>query len=334
MSCCSAVPISTIPPVGQGVGPLVYANGNQMARLTPPLNPSFVVYDGSVTRWGDGSVNSPVLLPNLQQVTASSVGYFVGINAGGQLVKSPYSPLVTNGAGNDPTNLAGGVDALISNVSGVFNIAFGTSALQFNTSGFYNNAIGNSALAFNTIGTDNCAFGIDALGDNVNGSYNIAVGSSALYNIIDGSENVGIGANVDASSSSVSNEVTISNGTVFARFQGAASAWSFISDERDKSEIENLELGLDFITNLQPRKFKWAIRKSNVDQGKEAAGFIAQEVLSVVEESQAECLRLVDTNNPEQFTFASTNLIPVLVNAIKELKEEIETLKAVNGSRI
>ena len=104
MSCCSAVPISTIPPVGQGVGPLVYANGNQMARLNPPLNPSFVVYDGSVTRWGDGSVNAPVLLPNLQQVPNSSVGYFVGINAGGQLVETTLPAVATSGSYNDLTD--------------------------------------------------------------------------------------------------------------------------------------------------------------------------------------------------------------------------------------
>jgi hypothetical protein len=269
------------------------------------------------------------------ELPASSGQYLLALSPTGQLIKTQSgNQLVTNGAGNDPTNLAGGVDALISNVSGVFNIAFGESALQFNTSGFNNNAIGNSSLLNNTIGADNTAVGSSALLDNIDGSYNTAIGSNALFNIIDGSHNVGIGANAPASSSSISEEITISNGVVVARFQGAASAWSFVSDERDKSDVQDLELGVDFISKLKPRKFKWAIRNSEVDRGKDAAGFIAQEVLAVVEESQANCLRLVDTNNPEQFTFASTNLIPVLVNAIKELKEDIETLKAVNGSRI
>jgi hypothetical protein len=139
MSCCSAVPISTIPPVGQGVGPLVYANGNQMARLNPPLNPSFVVYDGSVTRWGDGSVNAPVLLPNLQQVPNSSVGYFVGINAGGQLVETTLPTVATSGSYNDLTdkpNLASGrtiyVDAVVgtdtrgTNSNYSFSVPFAT----------------------------------------------------------------------------------------------------------------------------------------------------------------------------------------------------------------
>ncbi len=139
MSCCSAVPISTIPPVGQGVGPLVYANGNQMARLNPPLNPSFVVYDGSVTRWGDGSVNSPVLLPNLQQVPNSGVDYFIGINAGGQLVETTLPTVATSGSYNDLTdkpNLASGrtiyVDAVVgtdargTNSNYSFSVPFAT----------------------------------------------------------------------------------------------------------------------------------------------------------------------------------------------------------------
>jgi hypothetical protein len=139
MSCCSAVPISTIPPVGQGVGPLVYANGNQMARLNPPLNPSFVVYDGSVTRWGDGSVNSPVLLPNLQQVPNSGVNYFIGINAGGQLVETTLPSVSTSGSYNDLTdkpNLASGrtiyVDAVVgtdsrgANSNYSFSVPFAT----------------------------------------------------------------------------------------------------------------------------------------------------------------------------------------------------------------
>lgn len=139
MSCCSAVPISTIPPVGQGVGPLVYANGNQMARLNPPLNPSLVVYDGSVTRWGDGSVNAPVLLPNLQQVPNSGVGYFIGINAGGQLVETTLPTVSTSGSYNDLTdkpNLASGrtiyVDAVVgtdtrgTNSNYSFSVPFAT----------------------------------------------------------------------------------------------------------------------------------------------------------------------------------------------------------------
>jgi hypothetical protein len=257
-------------------------------------------------------------------------------------------------------NTAIGATALNSNTTGSANTAVGAKALQINQIGSNNCAVGEEALKDNT-GSQNCAFGANTLraavttndscafghgtllianapenaafgrsaGESItSGARNTLVGAYALANLQTGNNNVGIGRNVAASTVSVSNEVTIGNGNVVARFQGAASAWTFTSDARDKSDIENLELGLDFINQLQPRKFKWSLRDSDVDQGKEAAGFIAQEVLSVTQANQAGYLGLVDTNDPNHFTLGQASLIPVLVNAIKELKAEIETLKA------
>lgn len=88
MPCPPLVPISVIPPVSQGVGPLVYANGSQVARLNTPLNPSWLVYDGSVTRWSDGSSGSPINLANIQQVPSSTISYLLGINGSGDMVSS------------------------------------------------------------------------------------------------------------------------------------------------------------------------------------------------------------------------------------------------------
>jgi len=117
MPCPPNVPISIIPPVSQGVGPLVWANGSQIARMTTPLNPSFLVYDGSITRWGDGSASSPIFLPNLQQVNTSELQYVVGAKSGGELVFSNVDlpPLVYNirvlivgGGGSGGTGGGGG----------------------------------------------------------------------------------------------------------------------------------------------------------------------------------------------------------------------------------
>ena len=77
MPCPPQVPISIIPPVSAGQGPLVWQNGSQITRLNKPLNPSWLVYDGSQTRWGDGSAQAPVYLPNIQQVDASNISYIL-----------------------------------------------------------------------------------------------------------------------------------------------------------------------------------------------------------------------------------------------------------------
>jgi hypothetical protein len=187
--------------------------------------------------------------------------------------------------------------------------------------------MGASALAANTIGFQNTALGVDALVAN-NGCYNTAVGWKAGCNLTTGSVNIALGVASQHSSGAVSNEVTIWNGSVSARFQGAAGAWNFVSDERDKTDIEPLPLGLEFIKALEPRKFKWDIRNIEVDKGKEASGFIAQEVLAVTEQFDAPYTGLVSTNDPEQYTFAAAALLPMVVNALKELAAEHEALKA------
>jgi hypothetical protein len=75
----------------------VWRNGSQVARLTTPLNPSFLVYDGSKTAWGDGSASAPVLLPNLQEVNANLIQYNIGTLSNGQLAKTAgYAVSIAN----------------------------------------------------------------------------------------------------------------------------------------------------------------------------------------------------------------------------------------------
>jgi hypothetical protein len=112
MPCYNTVPISIIPPTGQGQGPLVWQNGSQINRLNIPLNPSWLVFDGSKTRWGDGSAQAPIYLPSLQQVQQSTINYAVGLNASGQLAAyanttiNPNNALVTATGSTTPRTLA------------------------------------------------------------------------------------------------------------------------------------------------------------------------------------------------------------------------------------
>jgi len=100
MSCYNTVPISIIPPTSQGVGPLVWQNGSQINRLNPTLNPALVLYDGSVTRFGDGSVQAPIYLPSLQQVSGTPLRS-VGADVNGTL--GYYNPLAS-GSGTGTAN--------------------------------------------------------------------------------------------------------------------------------------------------------------------------------------------------------------------------------------
>jgi hypothetical protein len=232
--------------------------------------------------------------------------------------------LRVNNDGNYNTGV--GLDALYSNTNGSANVAMGLNALRANTSGEGNTAIGVNTLLVNVSGNYNTAIGQNAL-TATTGINNTAIGINALASNVSGSYNVGIGPGVSSSSSTVSNEVNIYNGSITARFQGAASAWNFVSDARDKTDIQDLTLGLEFISALKPRRFKWNLRNSKVDIGKPSAGFIAQEVLQAVERFSAPYTNLIDTNDPNQYTFAQANMIPILVKAVQELTIMVKDLQ-------
>ena len=195
-----------------------------------------------------------------------------------------------------------------------FSLAIGFSAIP-GVGGECNLAVGHCAgHSLATTATRNVMIGHCA-------------GTTGTVGNICGSNNVLIGISANPSSPTVSGEVTIRNGSVSARFQGAASAWSFVSDERDKTNITALPVGLGFVNQLQPRQFEWAIRNADTDHGKPAAGFIAQEVDNVVESHNAQYLNLVDKNNPDQYSLAQANIIPVLVKAIQELSAKVDSLQ-------
>jgi len=122
MPCPPQVPISIIPPVSQGVAPILWQNGNQVTRLNIPLNASWLVYDGSATRWGDGSASYPVYLPNIQEYT--SLPYIVGVTSDGQIAKTQI------GSTSVASNVSGGTTGALlyqSAPSVTTNLPIGTS---------------------------------------------------------------------------------------------------------------------------------------------------------------------------------------------------------------
>ena len=116
----------------------------------------------------------------------------------------------------------------------------------------------------------------------------------------------------------------------------AVTSITSLSDERDKTDISELEYGLDFVNSLSAKKWTWNQRSEyrdeidedgnkvqveieNSNRGKIDFGFIAQEVQSV----DNELLRLVYDSNPEKLEMSYGKLVPILVKAIQELSNKI-----------
>jgi hypothetical protein len=259
----------------------------------------------------------------LQAATPSTLGAFCGFAAGtgGNLSVGGGSLAAVTGV----ANTALGSQAATSLTSGNGNVAIGTGALALETAGGCNVAIGACALYASNGGALNVAIGGDTGKAITTGDNNVFVGSSTGITNTTSTCVVIIGANGTSSSPTVNNEANIYAGSTVARFAQGAAAWTFTSDARRKENVADLALGLDFVSKVQPRTFDWK------EDGQHAAGFIAQELDAVVAEHGADYLGLVDKNDPECYTVASAALIPVLVNAVKELAAEVAELKAKLG---
>ena len=214
--------------------------------------------------------------------------------------------------------------------SGDYNTCLGRYAGGGITTGNRNVAIGPYSLWASVTGADNVAVGYEALTQLTSGNYNVCLGYRAGRALTDQQKFVAIGYSAEGGGLT-SNTVLLYNGTNNASFSQSATSWTFASDQRDKTDFQNLGLGLDFLKKITPRQFKWNYRNPDGKLGNGAvnSGFIAQEVLAVCEEegfatTVGESVEtgkiytgLVSKEDPDFYTVANAEFIPMLVKQYK-----------------
>ena len=97
--------------------------------------------------------------------------------------------------------------------------------------------------------------------------------------------------------------------------QGRAtnSAWATSSDERVKTNIQDLESGLDVVMQLRPRTFNFT--KGYSDNKENNIGFIGQEVENVLPQAISIIKEEMDGETIEDFRLLDTSpLVPILIN--------------------
>jgi hypothetical protein len=231
--------------------------------------------------------------------------------------------LVGIGAGNNDTNVAFGVGALDSNTTANYNTAIGRDTLTAITTGGRNTAVGSFTLNTTT------------------GQLNTAIGQEAGASLTTGSNNIMIGYAANAATATTNDSITIGNSSNnILRCQ--VTSITALSDQRDKKNIEPLEIGLDFVNELKPVKYDWNMRQPSQpeldDEGKPKivgkvdqpdVGFIAQDLVASEDSTGlADYLQLTYRENPEQLEATQGRLIPILVKAIQELSTKVATLEA------
>ena len=116
--------------------------------------------------------------------------------------------------------------------------------------------------------------------------------------------------------------------TNFAYLAQNPTAWLFASDRRIKTDIADIEYGLNAVMAMKPRKYKM------ISSGETNIGFIAQELQAVIPEAVAgEEIEYLDTDTHQEkaaktMGVSKDTLIPVLVKAIQEQQALITQLQA------
>jgi len=296
----------------------------------------------------------------LQAVTSGSSNVAVGYNAGGVMTTAGNNVFVGKAAGqavttgsaytfvgyqaganvlNNGNVTAIGSNALVSCTTGGSNVACGDSAFQSLTTASNCTAIGQGAASGLTTGIFNVSVGAGTFPQLTTGDSNIAMGRAAGGTITTGTNGIFIGRDALASSGGTNYENVFGAGTgkgssttfiLNACYQGNNSgSWSTTSDRRLKKNIVDNNEGLNKLAQVQVRNFEYRteeeitdlpthtiIKKSGVQ-----LGVIAQELQTVL----PDCVKEESTG---VLTIDSDNLTWYLINAVKELKAELDALKA------
>jgi hypothetical protein len=264
-----------------------------------------------------------------------------------------YGSMANTDGLNSNGTLAVGHDVLQQAVSTFGNTAIGISAMFFGNENQNNVAIGNAAMYGTCCATNNIAIGngtlVGAIGaflGDTNSCGNVAIGTQAMSTLSTGSLNIGIGDGVSTALTTGDNNIFIGAGTGNST-DGLACittesnrilmgnclhtcaqiqvAWSTVSDVRDKAlDPAGVPYGLLFVEKLQPIAYRWCNRCTNeVTDDKLRYGFSAQNV----RELEGEDTVIVSDDNPDKLMITDQHLLPVLVNAIKELSEKNRLLE-------
>ena len=164
--------------------------------------------------------------------------------------------------------------------------------------------------------------GNTALGNNAGlsittGSNNTTLGNSAGSQITTGSNNTAIGYNAQVPSATTSNQIRI--GDTAITYAGVQVAWTITSDRHAKSNIQDSNLGLDFISKLRPVSYY----RNNDASEKLEYGFIAQEVEEVLNSAGITNNGIIALDDKGGYSMRYNDLFAPIVKTIQAQQNQI-----------
>ena len=247
-------------------------------------------------------------------ITTGFQNTIIGCGAGTQLTSQGGNTVIGQGAftrHNTTSNIAigtgamGGSGALVT--AGGGNTGIGQNTLRSITTGCCNTVLGSTGGCALTTGFGNTFLGWQAGNAATTGNNNLVVKAAGTpaFNLTTESSRVVMG-NTDVTNAYVK------------------VPWTITSDARDKIVEGPVPLALDFVEKLEPKAYRFRVnRESDETSGSLRYGFLAQEVLALEGDSNV----IIDNEQPDHLRYQGESLVPVLVNAIKELSAKNKELE-------
>lgn len=280
-------------PIGPSGGPTGATGATGPAGLSQWTTNGTAIYynSGNIGIGESNPAQKLVVNGNITSVSDCALNSLDIGKGGGNILGNSrvgYSALGNNTSGTQ--NTAFGANALIANTTGGSNTAIGYIAGGSINGSTSNTAVGDVALRFNVSGNDNTAVGAKA-GQNVtsgqnsffgyaagglgamSGSQNTFIGAIAGLNNVTGTNNTAIGygsfggAAIYSYSTCLGSASQITGSNQIQLGDAASEPYAYAplqirSDIRDKSDIRDTTLGLEFINLLRPVDYKWDMRES------------------------------------------------------------------------
>jgi len=298
----------------------------------------------------DGHDSSYFLPASSPAVEATKLATARIISIHGAVKSSIASPVYFDGTANIviDTTLDASLDDLSDCRTPSANVAMGYQAyigfMGTAPTGNYNTACGRQSLSSASTGNRNTGLGYQSLYTIGTGDHNTGIGYQSLMNNTTGDNNIGLGSASGTSFSpsgkisSQSNIICLGNNDTTTLYCADTTISS--SDERDKADITNFEVGLAFIDQLRPVTYRWdrrtwygteeepfGIPDGSKKRDNLRVGLLAQE-LETVEESYG-IKNLISNHNEDDTSMGIdyVTLVPALINAIQELSNKVNSLE-------
>ena len=277
----------------------------------------------SAKNYSDSLMSEPTFLGNV------TVSNNLIISSGNLILNSMTFPavdgtngqaLTTNGTGGlSWTTIAGGGGAsanlhLVGDITTKGNITFwGSYDTIINLSNSTNIQLPSSGTLTTLTGTETLT--------------NKTLVSPSVTGTLTVSDNLSVGGNIYISGNILVAAAVSGNVDIGSLNNPIRRVYSehmiMISDGRKKTDIENLKYGLNEILKMRPVLYNW---KHGRNKNK-VIGLIAQEVQPLVEEVVSE-----GEDKDKSLGIQYSNIVPVLIKAIQEQEEIIQTQKdIING---